>query len=157
MSLYQTVATEFTHVQDLIAACDAAGVPFRHYPEQDGVYRKWTNRGGDKNYMGHVRGSDAELVIHGGLDSTARRYCGDTAFVRDAQGKLQAMIDVAHGNAPARWRTIQNEYAYQGVTRQAKKQGLRVQRLDDAPGGSLRCRLIVPERSASRQVGRDLR
>jgi hypothetical protein len=133
MSTYTEVQTEFKSIEDLQAALAECGLEYQVYPECDGIYRKWSRRGTGKNEYGSVRGRDAALVIHGGIDTTPRRYCGDTAFVWEGD-TLRAKRDIAHGNAPQNWERIKNEYAYAGLSRQARRAGLRLERQRNEDG-----------------------
>lgn len=149
MSTYTEIVTEFKSVEDLQAALAKCGLEYEVYPESDGVYHKWARRGGDKNMMGAVRGSDAALVVHGGIDTTARRFCGDTAFVWEGD-TLRAKRDIAHGNAPENWTNIVNNYALVGVERQAAKYGMEVEQVQ-AADGKITLRLYKRSRSVVRR------
>lgn len=107
MSVYGTVQVEIADMQLLCAVLDELGLAYEYDPAGQLAYHKW-------NMPGKVRGRNATVVIgklNGGLDTTPRRYCGDTAFVQNADGTYRAEIDIAHGNAPANWQSIQNLYA----------------------------------------------
>jgi hypothetical protein len=130
MSVYTEVQTEIKDLDLLMAAIEMAGLTglTDRYANEDGKYRKWT-RYNARNETGLLRGSDAAVVIHGGLDTTPRRYCGDTAFVWDADAQCyKAKLDIAHGNAKANWDKIQNGYAILAAERLALQRGFRVQR-----------------------------
>jgi len=111
------------------------------YPDGNGVYKKWA---GDQ-----IRGKDAVLVVHGGLDSRGF-FCGDTAFVREPDGTLRAEIDTAHGNAPAIWEMIKNLYALIPHERAAKAAGYNVQIDIDPETGKVSGRYIQTRPTASR-------
>lgn len=134
MSVYSEVETEFTDLNLLQAALEQAGLADRVkvYGNADGIYRKWSSSGDP--FKGQVRGKDASLVVHGGLDS---KYdcCGDTAFVLDSEtGRYRALIDVAHGNAQANWVAVKDNYAAAMVEKVAKQHGLRYERTTNAQG-----------------------
>lgn len=138
MSIYETVETAFTDLDMLVEAIEAAGLgdQVKVYEHEDGVYRKWAfgNSRNKANNTGQIRGKDAAVVIHGGLDSTGW-VCGDTAFVRDPEtGRYDSHIDVAHGNAPENWRLIKDNYAALMVEKTAAKNGLRCERSTNEQG-----------------------
>jgi len=108
MSVYGTVQTEINDMALLCAVLDELGLRYVYDPAGKLAYHKW-------QMPGKARGRDATVVIgrlSGGLDTTPRRYCGDTAFVSNGDGTYRAEIDIAHGNAPANWQSIQNLYAF---------------------------------------------
>ena len=130
MSIYTEVQTEIKDIDLLMQAIEMANLSHLtlRYPEQNGEYRKWTGTD-HQNRSGRLRGKDAAVVIHGGLDTTRYRYCGDTAFVWDPASKsYQARLDIAHGNAKSNWQAIQNGYAILAAERLALQRGFRVQR-----------------------------
>lgn len=107
MSIYGQVQTEITDMSLLCQVLDELGLDYVYDPNGQLAYHKWRR-------ANQARGNDATLVIgrlNGGLDTTPRRYCGDTAFVQNAEGGYRAEIDIAHGNAPANWQAVQNLYA----------------------------------------------
>lgn len=107
MSVYGTVQTEINDMSLLCAVLDELGLDYEYDPSGQLSYHKW-------HRPKHARGNDATVVIgklNGGLDTTPRRYCGDTAFVSNGDGTFRAEIDIAHGNAPSNWQAIQNLYA----------------------------------------------
>lgn len=107
MSVYGTVQTEIDDMALLCAVLDELGLEYVYDPNGQLAYHKW-------HRPKQARGRDATLVIgrlNGGLDTTPRRYCGDTAFVQEPDGSFRAEIDIAHGNAPQNWQSIQNLYA----------------------------------------------
>lgn len=165
MSIYAKVKTEFRDLETLVAAIEAAGLgaQVKVYPEQNGVYRKWQgpkNKTRHDNRDGDIRGTNASLVIHGGLDTwsppaglsnfereTMRCpstdglrggpgwYCGDTAFVYDPETKTYvAEIDEAHGNASLNWSLVKDNYAAIMVQKVAAARGLRCERETNAQG-----------------------
>lgn len=107
MSVYGTVQTEINDMDLLCQILDELGLQYEYDPNGKLAYHKWKQ-------PKRARGRNATLVIgklNGGLDTTPRRYCGDTAFVRNDDGTFRAEIDIAHGNAPVNWQSIQNLYA----------------------------------------------
>lgn len=124
MSVYGVVETEMSDVDRLQQAIEMAELGDKvetiRYGEGDGVYRKWS-------YLSHtggqVRGRDASIVIHGGLD-TQHKLCGDTAFVLLEDGSIRAELDLAHGDAEVNWKKIQGFYAFIGAQQRAERAGL---------------------------------
>lgn len=136
MSIYEKVATAFTDLDMLLEAIDQAGLSkyATVYPENNGVYRKWVYKD-SRNITGKVRGRDAAIVFHGGLDLTPMNYCGDTALVLDREtGRYRAEVDVAHGDARANWGLIKDNYAALMVEKTAAKNGLRCERSTNEQG-----------------------
>ena len=114
MSIYGTVQTEITDEILLCSVLDELGLSYVYDPHGQLKYHKWQQ---PRRY----RGRDATVVIgrlKGGLDTTAARYCGDTAFVREADGSFRVELDIAHGNAPANWQAVQNLYAVKKAERE---------------------------------------
>lgn len=133
MSVYTESQTQINDLDTLCSALDAVGMPYTRYDASDGIYRKWARHGGHKNEEGRVRGEDACLVIHGGLDRTSRRFCGDTAFVWE-DGSLQAKLDVTHGDSAQNWDAVQAEYTAQKMESLAKTRGYRTERTTNERG-----------------------
>jgi hypothetical protein len=107
MSIYGTVQTEIKDIELLCRVLDELKLDYVHDPNGQLDYHMW-------NRPKSTRGRDATVVIgrlNGGLDTTKARYCGDTAFVQEADGSFRAEIDIAHNNAPANWQAVQNLYA----------------------------------------------
>lgn len=176
MSIYEELATEFNDLDMLVEAIEQAGLTCTVYPQNDGVYRKWagsTNHETHTNEGGRVRGRDAAVVIHGGLDTwepagkygSAQApttdgmrggpgwYCGDTAFVRQADGRYEAKADIAHGNAGLNWTKVKDNYAALMVEKVAQANGLPCERTTNAQGNIV---LRVKPKTATRIVGRQV-
>lgn len=137
MSVYGTVQTDIQDMQLLCAVLDELGLQYEFDPNGQLSYHKWKT-------PGQARGRDATLVIgklNGGLDTTPRRYCGDTAFVRNGDGSFRAEIDVAHGNAKVNWQSIQNLYAAKMAER-ALPRGFRMDYSLDRATGHVTGRVI---------------
>lgn len=156
MSVYGKVKTQMQvkHLDVLAEACDRLGLAYRVGENQH--YHKWIPytdyRRGKR---GRLRGKDAVLVIEN-LD-TIRHYCGETAFVPEADGSLRCEIDINHNNAPRNWQRLQNEYAAILVERKAARQGLKVVR-EETESGGLKLKLVpiggATRTTAQRSVSR---
>jgi hypothetical protein len=143
MSVYGSVVVEMTDLDRLAEAIGLAGLGHmvERYPNGDGIYRKYS--GLARCEGGSIRGSDAVLVIHGGLDTsglykrgTTVGGSGDTAFVL-VDGKLEARIDINWHNAPQNWELIKNWYAAIGVMRRAKRMGIELELSVDKATGKI--------------------
>lgn len=151
MSVYGTVQTEINDMLLLCEVLDALGLQYEYDPEGNLAYHKWKT-------PKRARGKDATVVIgklNGGLDTTPRRYCGDTAFVKNADGTYRAEIDVAHGNAKANWQSIQNLYAAK-LAERGLPRGYQMRYDVDRSTGHVTGQ-IVPAIEATQMASRGLR
>ena len=119
MSVYGKVKCKMNNLERLQRAIElaelGAGVRVSVYPERNGVYRKYSGMRFCES--GQVRGRNAAIVIHGGLDtsglysSSGVGGSGDTAFVVNPDGSITAELDINWHNGAANWNLIQNLYA----------------------------------------------
>jgi hypothetical protein len=146
----------------LLEAIERAGLGDQTevYPQGNGVYRKYSGEEGCAT--GSIRGDDADLVIHGGLDTSGeyRRDnpkiggCGDTAFVVGADGTVEAKLDTNWHNAQANWQLIQNYYQFIPAERRARAMGCSIELHIDEKTGNMTGKIVQDRPTASRVATR---
>lgn len=159
MSVYGRATCEMTDLARLQEAIERAGLGagVKVYPNGDGVYRKYNGQVGCAG--GPVRGRDAHVVIHGGLDNSGMYMrgrpdvggCGDTAFILESDGTVRAEIDTNHNNAPVNWELIQNYYAAIGIERKARAGGVNLTLTVDKETGKMVGR-VIQDRPQARRI-----
>jgi hypothetical protein len=151
-----------TDLDRLQAAIERAvpGAVVGVYPEGTGVYRKYS--GEELCATGSIRGDDAHLVIHGGLDTSGlyRRGnpkiggCGDTAFILKDDGGVEVKIDTNWHNATVNWELIQNYYQFIGAEKRAKSLGCSIEVQVDEKTGKITGKIVQDRPTASRTATR---
>jgi len=162
MSIYGKATCQMTDLERLQEAIGMAGLGDRVkvYPNGDGVYRKFSGKVGCAG--GYVRGRDAHLVIHGGLDNSGRYRdvpegvggTGDTAFILEPDGSVRVELDVNWYNAKTNWELVQNWYAAIGIQKRAKAAGQIIDLTVDEKTGKITGRVIQERPTASRTKSR---
>lgn len=157
MSVYGTAQCEMTDMERLAWAIEQAGLGDRVevYPQGNGVFRKYS--GSERCAGGQVRGKNAHVVIHGGLDNSGRYSsnpnvggCGDTAFIIQADGSVKVEIDTNWHNAKLNWELIQNYYQLREPMKRAKAMGCRIELTVDPETGKMTGKMIQDRPTASR-------
>lgn len=162
MSVYGQATCEMNDLDRLKSAIERAGVgdKVEVYPEGNGVYRKYS--GLERCATGSIRGKNAHLVIHGGLD-TSGKYdrtnphiggCGDTAFILQDDGTVRVEIDKNWHNAGMNWELVQNYYQFIGAEKRAKAMGCRIDLHVDQDTGKLTGKIVQERPTASRTAQR---
>lgn len=157
MSVYGTAQCEMNDIERLAWAIEMAGLGDRVevYPQGNGIYRKYS--GQPRCEGGYIRGKDAHLVIHGGLDNSGKYSTnpnvggsGDTAFIVQPDGSVRVEIDTNWNNAPLNWELIQNYYQLRDPMKRAKAMGCRIELTVDQETGKITGKMIQERPTASR-------
>jgi hypothetical protein len=149
MSVYKTVQTQIEDMELLRQVLDELRLEYVYDKQGNLSYHKWKR-------PHQARGKDATIVIgrlNGGLDTTPRRFCGDTAFCVNEDGTVRVELDIAHGNAPRNWQRIQNTYALRNLERKLPR-GYVIESADTDPiSGEIEIK-IKDLRRTQRDAGR---
>lgn len=150
MSEYGTAHSEMNDIERLYKACVLAGLGDRAklYPEGNGIYRMFSGKSFCEG--GKVRGKNAHLVIHGGLDTSGYYTTvenaggsGDTAFVLMPDGSIEIKQDIKWHNARANLEIIKNFYQIVPALEKYAAAGIRVDLTVDPVSGKITGRVLT--------------